>query len=243
MNESIIRKVQNLLNRTTDKGASVEEMETCIKIAHNLMEKYALSLEDLKTNDITIKEGTETDIQTKNAFDFLYMAQAIAKLFHCEVVSCKRNYNPATGELYRRSRRSFRIVGEEQHIAVVEFILAEIFINVTELFHQYSKDNKLTLNNVLKEKYSYERGYFKAVRDKATTLYEERNNVESSGTALMIIDSAVSEYMTRYKARSLGSTRRRYSEDGYNAGYSQGKNQALNTRFNRKGTNKLTCNL
>lgn len=232
LNEDILRKVKNLLNRTTDKGATPEEMDTCINLAYQLMEKYAIGLEDVKRSDIEFSEGEFIYIPTKNSIDFMTMLTTLCELFHCGSLQRKTRKKP-DGSFGRRAMYMYRIVGEKEHALFVEFLVTEIMLNSTALFLQISKEKGFTRNNVLVEKYSYERGYFDAVVETAEQRIKERDSLRGTGTSLMVVDSMVKDYLANYGYAKTRSTIRKSSQYAYELGKQHGKNQSLDKRVNR----------
>lgn len=82
--EQIIKKIQALLAKNTDNGATEYEAISAIKMANTLMQKYFISENDIKDPFVAEKcKMVETKL-IKSSYDFGIFYADLANLFDCE---------------------------------------------------------------------------------------------------------------------------------------------------------------
>ena len=93
--DAVLNKVRNLLNKTTERGASEAEAEVAIKMVHKLLEQHNLSMmdavetqEDLRLDVMHLTTGKVRGVAYGKAW-VVELAPAVAKACYCKTLFVK----------------------------------------------------------------------------------------------------------------------------------------------------------
>jgi hypothetical protein len=111
MKTSIIEKIQKVLE-LAKRGGTEEEADTALQLAHQLLAKYNLTLDEVESH--TTEEDYFIDDSVKSPIKLSwqhYVYQAISNLYFCH---------------YIKGRSSHNIIGKPSNVEVVKYLAAYI---------------------------------------------------------------------------------------------------------------------
>ena len=179
--ENIIHKINSLLNKTMENGATEAEADAALGMAQKLMEKHMIEQSQLAEHvtDKTCKKITIPIFKT--AYDTTYINRAIADAF-----DCKNWWNKYHGEVY------FFGFAEDAKLAAYFYnYLNNVIVNESEKYKksaeyaeqkEYGYHGKTLLS-------SFRKGMMSRLCYRLHDLKESRvsNIVQSTGTDLVVI--------------------------------------------------------
>ncbi len=175
--EKIKEKIKALLSKTTDNGATKEEMESALRKANQLMTEFFISEHDLKDNEIIDKCISEKIELTKSGFDLSIFYADLAHLFDCEFY-----YNS----------KYITFFGHEQDVALCGYFYKMISKTCLIEKDKYLKSDRY---NQLKKHYhgrtlssSFIKGFLVEVVYKMQKMYEEREKNIPQSYGLMVVE-------------------------------------------------------
>lgn len=207
-NENIIKKVENLLNKTVANGASAEEAQSAMLMAQKLMAKYNLSMEAIQKPQ---KKQVE-QIWVKGGQNCQWMRQlgmVIANNFRCNIL---------VGSGY-----GLVFIGLKEDVAicaqVFNFASHTLDRNMMKLRRQYRKQG-LSTDGISGD---YSLGFITGLRDKF------QDQVEKNNWGLILVkDNEVIEATKNMSSNKTAKSGKRLSRSGdadiYLKGYQDGKN-------------------
>lgn len=138
--EKIIKKIQHILNKTTEKGATEEEAQSAMLMAQKLMAKYGLEMTDIEIT--TTDKETKKEIVEGEATDSIKLAwwhKSLAKII-ADNFRCRHFYYKSYGGYYQVVFFGFK---EDVEIAKMVYKFASIQIE----YHarQYRRKRKKEL--------------------------------------------------------------------------------------------------
>lgn len=161
--ENIISKIKALLEKNTSNGASENEALTALKKAKELMVKYLISEEDLKSseNEIVFVEVEKYKYKYKLSGFLVDMCN----LFDCVIIqNCKT--------------KNYFIFGTKQDVELCEYFYhyltrmiifeKEKFLQTDDAFYMMMEQNKATVSS------SFINGFIIGLNKKLRILYQEK---------------------------------------------------------------------
>ncbi|MBB1194839.1 DUF2786 domain-containing protein [Flavobacterium sp. SOK18b] len=166
MNDKIKDKIKALLSKTTDNGATKEEMESALRKANQLMTNFFISEHDLQDSAIINKCVSEQFELTKSGFDLSLFYADLANLFDCEhyynskritffgheqdVSLCGYFYNLISKtclkekDVYLRTEKYIQLKkhyhGRTLSSSFIKGFLIEVVCNIKELYKEKEKN-------------------------------------------------------------------------------------------------------
>jgi len=139
VNNDMLNKIQNLLNTTTDKGASEAEAQSAILLAQKLLAKHGLDMADVEANSgdketkKEVVEGFGTE-GIKMAWWHKTLARIIANNFRCYYFM--RSYHKETRIVF---------MGVKEDVEIAKGIFKFASIQIEHHARQYRKTRKKEL--------------------------------------------------------------------------------------------------
>jgi hypothetical protein len=170
--DKIKGKIKALLAKTTDSGATKEEMESALSKANQLMTEFFISEHELQDTESIKLEKFEL---TKSGFDLTYFYADLAFLFDCE---------------YYYSHKNITFFGHEQDVALCGY-----FYNVISRTCLKEKDIYLKSENYkqLSRQFhgrtlaaSFIKGFLVQIVYKMQEMYAEKEKNVSQSTGVVI---------------------------------------------------------
>ncbi len=175
--DKIKNRIKALLSKTTDNGATKEEMESALAKANQLMTEFFISEHDIKDAEIINKCVSEGFQLTKSGFDLGLIYNDLARLFDCQY--------------YFNSKRIV-FFGYEQDVALCGY-----FYNLITKTCLIEKERYLKSEKYLKLKKHYHgktlsssfiKGFLIEVKIKMRDMYKEREKNIPETYSLMVIE-------------------------------------------------------
>lgn len=176
MNEKIINKILNLLNRTEKNGATKHEAEIALRTATELMTKYEITEHELKKVD----RSSFSDKAVKLfRMDITTLFTRLAKTFDCEFY-------------YYSGIREGHFFGFEIDVKLCVHFAQMLSALLSKEIREYKKSSRYKeLTCIYQEKMiirNFVAGYCDELRDKLIELEESKKQIiASSNTSLMVI--------------------------------------------------------
>lgn len=176
-NEKIKKKIKALLSKTTDNGATREEMESSLKKANELMLEFFITEHDLKDVEI-IKKCIKKEVPLiKSGYDLSLFYPFLAKLFDCE---------------YFYNSRRIVFFGFEQDTEMCDYfynLIVKACLNETKEYKKTAEYDYLTKFRHGKSLIaSFIKGYLLEVSEKMETMYKDRKSNIPESYGLMVIE-------------------------------------------------------
>lgn len=172
--EDIIARINALLAKSKDKGATEEEALACANLASKLMLKHQIEEFQLGKEPDEVIVITHPSKITNRWRRFV--AVAAATLYQCKILI---NRNPRTG------RDEFLIIGRPENARVCESMITYFFEAVRRI------SRKSTAGKTNKEFLSFERGCGEGLAYRLSRLHEERMKSAAEtteiGMALVVV--------------------------------------------------------
>lgn len=175
--KQIIKKIQALLAKNTDNGATEHEACTALEMATSLMQKYFISENDLKDPLIGEKCKMVEVPLIKSGYDFTIFYCSLANLFDCKY-------------FYNKYRIAF--YGFEQDAELCGYFYSliirtalrekESYLNSPEAIHLKNYYHGRTISA------SFINGFLERVCDKMEDLYKEKQSNIPQSYGLMVIE-------------------------------------------------------
>jgi len=227
MTDKILDRVKKMMALGNDAGATENERETALRMAHSLLLKHNLSMSDLPSGDenIEVREKQNFTIWADSwARD---LAFNVGKLFYCKYFYCK------TGQT---GRENHYFVGRQSNVItsmhMAEYIIKSIKAEARKRYGDASNANGR----------SFCVGVTLVIQRRVNTMLanEAEGKEMSTGTALAIINLRKSELTENEKwladeGTSLTTAKRRESSVRSSA-FSDGKHFGSKVSLNRQVT-------
>jgi hypothetical protein len=230
--DRILDKIRKLLAKTTDRGASEAEMETALRIAGELMEKYNVEEGDLfveQGEDATKLNVTEITLQDKTKLDRdeEVIAQAAAELTDCRLY-VRQHWvrSEKTGKMSKKT--ALVAYGLETDVMLCLLVYQQCII-ACRILARAKFPNKGQGQN--REQYRYTIGFGQGlwfqIREQKAKQEKERTDAAASAGVLIVAKSTA---LTTYEQTKLSlgkakaTSRPDYSNSaGFQTGWSDGK--------------------
>lgn len=181
-NTKIIEKIQKILALSQDTSTSEHEAQLALSKAHDLLDKYHLTLADVLQH-----ESSETMFVEEILFDKIrlhvydkYILSLLQSFFH--VVIMRKNLEKGF---------QYIIVGTRVHVTIAKHLyvyLKRVFINSYKLYKSKKRHRRV-------QSQAYYLGVYTGLFSKLQTLYTSRE----VSTAISVYDASVEEYLlSRY---------------------------------------------
>lgn len=235
--DSILTKLEALMKRTRENGASEAEVESAMAVARKLMDANNIEMEELlfrQTSNgaasIEIKEEEARTASKLDRFERYLMSTAAAV---CDVkwyYSKSRVWDPEK----RKQKSQVRLVfyGMPQDVLAARLLFLELIVIVRAMAR--TKVGK----SWSQRHYYYCDGFCAGLLCKADQLKEQSNSAATSSTSLILRkDLALAKYGTEVlcvrqaTSRPMGKERSRSTE--YNEGWCDGHDYDLNPKNKR----------
>lgn len=179
--EKIKIRIKNLLEKTTENGASESEMLAAINKATELMEKYSIVQEDLKNIDEKEKCVFKEFISTDNKIYHEIFIPELSKLFDCKVVFVQMN----------RKQRKNTVIGFETDVDLYLYFYNFIIETSKKELEKYKFSKEYIILNLdhhaKKLNNSFLRGFFNSLSNKIRNIYNERQASRCGETGLIFV--------------------------------------------------------
>lgn len=207
--EDIISKITKLLSKTEQSGATPEEAASAIAMAHKLMAKYGVDMQDLNIDE---EEVIEEDISvgTKSVSTLqASIARVLADHFGCEIY------------LYTSSRTGqiIRVVGEREKASICKVTFMFAYNAFKKSWERYMR----TLDCDTKEKNLLRGTFFRGFVDGITN---ELVKQENQFGLVVVKSEKVNEHMSKIQMRGTRHLSYKHTQDSdtYYEGYREGSN-------------------
>lgn len=219
-NDRIKIKINALLSKTTDNGATKEEMESALQKASELMLKYFISEHDL-TDPLLLNKFILKEVALiKSAYNFRYFYNSLARLFDCE---------------YYLNNYSINFFGFEQDTQFCEYFYNTIIKTCLNSVSDFKRSDDY---KILKEKNhgraivsSFIKGFLIEISGRMNDLYENRVKEVPKAYGLIMLDKMdrVTEQFRQLKPNLTYVNYRtvEYEKIAFNAGLAAGKDISL----------------
>jgi hypothetical protein len=231
MTTIILTKVQKLINLGTNTGASEGERENALRMAHNLLIKHNLSMEDLDGLK-TLEERIDMPYEAWSMQWSGQLAVSISRLFLCKVYKGNK-VNGTKSKLHFVGRVSNVTTAKMMHEYLVDSILKEC--------------RKNWRHNLAPESRSFALGASSKIFKRVMELMEKPSEeILSSGTSLAVVQIyKVEEEANSAFLKSVGvnlikgkqnSKVKNILSDAYNQGKTYGAGVSLNGQVSSSST-------
>lgn len=219
--DTIIARVQALLAKARDAGATEAEAASAAAAAERLLARHALSMRDVETPSIS---GVATGLRYLDPW-IRSMAVQAARLYGCEpLVTYARAQGTSkkTGQRQTFTYKTITVYGREASTIVATSMITYLYDTVIRMSRDYSRERR--------EQLQFQRGCGERI---ATRLWELRLEQQArsatqegrgDGTSLVVVEQSEAEaYVrdsldTRKVRNTVSDTRSRASHDGWAAG-------------------------
>lgn len=185
--EDIISKITKLLSKTEQAGATPEEAASAIAMAHKLMAKYGVDMQDLQMEEDEVIEE-DMSVGTKSVSTLqASLARSLADHFGCEIY------------LHTSSRtgQTIRVVGERDKASIYKATFMFAYNTFKKSWERYMK----TLDCDTREKNLLRGTFFKGFVDGITN---ELVKQENQFGLVVVKSEKVDEHMSKIQ---MGGTR------------------------------------
>jgi hypothetical protein len=231
MTAAILTKVQKLLNLGTNTGATEGERENALRMAHNLLIKHNLSMEDLDELK-TLEERIDLPYEAWSMLWSGQLAVSISRLFLCKVYKGNK-INGTKAQLHFVGRVSNVTTAKMMHEYLVNSILKEC--------------RKNWKHNLAPESRSFSLGASSKIFQRVMELMEKPSEeILSTGTALAVVqiykaeEEANSAFLKSVGVNLIkgkaSSKQKNVRMDAYQAGKTYGANVSLNGQVSSSST-------
>lgn len=218
VNEKIIERVKKLLSLANSNN--VNESESAMLKAQELMAKYKLSIKD-----IDVKEKNNEVVDIISDFEYTIRSQwkgtvalVIGENFGCHV------YANVVYKNGRKNRLKVCFIGEEENVEIVKIVYEYALKVCDERISKIQKDYKKKGLSTTGIPQSYGIGFATGLKAK----YSEQLKANQDWGLVVVKSKDVIEY-TKNKKLSKSNARTRYREnEHYSSGYTDGKNFTTN---------------
>lgn len=206
----IVRKIQKML-RLAEKAGTEEEARTAMKMAHEMLRRYNLSLGEV--NSFIEQQCNEEVFSFKGQSIPSYLkllSNAMALLFNCKTIWIRDN---------RKKEISANFVG----FGADPVVACQTYQFLMQFARRKARERKLKGG----KKSDYLFGSAHSILERAFVMHK---NAEPAENALVSVrNKAIWEYMERKYpgAKAMRSVNKRYLSDGLLAGLADGKNASL----------------
>lgn len=224
--ESIIKRIQKVFKLAENAG-SLEEAQTAMEMAHAMLEKYNITLQDVKDfpEDDIFEEGVILTGKSLSAHISI-LTGAIMHLYDCRAIFSREE---------KGSILTFVGIGVDPVLAsqTFEFLLSFAKRKMREYRFRYST-----------EKNDYLYGFSRKIQQRAYEMkpeVEEKGNTSAGNELVLVKRGVVDKYIEN---KNLGKSRkprsRRFSAE-MRAGIDDGASVNLNGQLERKKGNFALC--
>ena len=218
VNEKIIERVKKLLSLANSNN--VNESESAMLKAQELMAKYKLSIKD-----VDVKEKNNEVVDIISDFEYTIRSQwkgtvalVIGENFGCHV------YANVVYKNGRKNRLKVCFIGEEENVEIVKIVYEYALKVCDERISKIQKDYKKKGLSTTGIPQSYGIGFATGLKAK----YSEQLKANQDWGLVVVKSKDVIEY-TKNKKLSKSNARTRYREnEHYSSGYTDGKNFTTN---------------
>jgi len=147
----IVEKIQNLLKKTVENGASEEEAKAAASIAHNLMLKYNIELQE-KNEELGYTVRYLGGVTGRIQGYMSELAALISKYYFVEIIWIS-SYDPRT----KKKGHELEISGTEENVEVAEYVYNFISKAAVETWENKLKDKnfKFSLHQEFNRNFGY----------------------------------------------------------------------------------------
>jgi hypothetical protein len=219
--ETIKRKIKALLSKTTDNGASKEEMESALQKANKLMVDFFISENDLSDPYIAEKCILKEVQLVKSGYDFGFFFSSLVNLFDCQ---------------YYYNNKHIAFFGFEEDTELCAYFYNFIIKSCLKEKVKYMKSSDY---KGLKQFYhgrtlssSFIKGFVKGVSIKINQLYNDRKLEISTERYGLVVTEKKIKVENQFKALDLEISRCSVKQviaenTAYNSGKEIGKDLSI----------------
>ena len=242
-NNSIIEKINALLNKTTENGCSVEESATAAKLAQKLLTEYKLSTSDLSVDAESVHNNAKPLVVSQRLTHWKsWIANALCQTNGCKAYTNRNKTIEVNkkGRAHWVSKCELRIIGRDSDIEIVRYFFEYLTNEIERLCKQAMAEGhgtgKTWANN-------FKSGATNAVTTRLKEGYQEVRNEHSNSTAIVKLDARdveVQKWVSENLKLSKGY--RSYASADYDAFYQgqrAGKSISLNKGLGSKSQKLL----
>ena len=227
----IKERIKALLSKTTDNGATKEEMDSALTKANQLMRDFFITEHDLKDPTIINKCISKKFKLTKSGFDLSLFYNELSELFDCQ---------------YYFNKNDITFFGYEQDVELCGYFYYQSTRTCLIEKDRYLKSEKATL---LKKHHhtktlssSFIKGFLIEVSHKMEKLYKERQSNIPQEYGLMVIEKTErvkSEFDVLNLKLKTRNTKLKGELTAFNDGKESGKNMILTQGIETNDINVL----
>lgn len=228
MDNSIVNKVKNLLNKTVENGSSVHEAASSAALAQKLIEKYNLSMAEVDSFSMEEKVEDHGGIFSSGRVSTWKsaLANAVAKSNNCKIY------------INRGRKSSVNIIGRKTDVQIVDYVVKVMSREIERLCKLEQKrqggHGRVWANN-------FKLGAVSAINSK---LEEAKREVRrTAGTsAIVAVDNRAKEVENwaekNLNLRKNASSKYTPNSSAWNAGHQAGQSIHANSGLNSGKSNK-----
>lgn len=221
--EKIKSKIKALLSKTTENGATKEEMESALSKANQLMTDFFIE-ENKLNDDLKDKLISKSVEMVKAKYKFQIFYSSLALLFDCKVY-------------YNRSSRKITFFGHEQDVDLCVYFYEVITKATLKAKEDYLRSNDYKLNKKLGYHgktltSSFVKGFLVSISNKMQEMYKEKESNIKKGTGLITFEK---KKKVENAFRNLGLNIRtvKTTINGQSGSYNQGKSKGKDFNINQ----------
>lgn len=221
VNDKIKNRINALLNKTVENGATEQEANAAMALAFKLMSEHNLS-----DNDLTEKKYISKNVQYKTSYG------NVRWIGHLLKIVAEHNQ---VWRLLGHSQGKYTLFGTPENIAITEqFVDYAINCAIT-----YGKP-KYKLQGL--DRYSFWTSYGNGFADGVATLFDKISE-EVGSTAIVLAGLALVKKNYPSPTRTVRSRSINLHSDAFNNGVNDGKKirKAVETNHSENGPKQLTC--
>lgn len=233
--EKIKARIRNLMNRTTENGASESEMFTAMAKVSDLMEQFSLNMTDVMlVEEKCVTKAVDTGVKQRNIqYDVL---TAIGKFCDCRVW------------INRGTSIKLYLFGLESDVLMAEYLLHTILDTFNQSVKEFKQsDDYVNFGSHRKVLFAnFKLGFSITVRNRLVDLAQTRTSnlkTATTGTSLVIVDKMkrVEEEFSQMGMR-LRNTYTKNNFRGNNSAIRAGQDAGNKVNLSRPvgGSNKAT---
>jgi len=232
--DSILSKLEALMKRTRDNGASEAEVEAAMKIARRLMDEHNIAMEEVLTKQASAGPATieikEEEARTASKMDRFeqYLMSTAADV--CDVrwyYQKSHKWDEATQK--RKTQVKLVFFGMAQDVLAARFLFLELLVVVRSMA-------RAKVGTPWGQRhYYYCDGFCSGLANQANKLKKQSQDEATSGTGLILLkDNALVEYETNVlkakpgKHKAIAKSRLHSTE--FQTGWSDGYQYELNPK-------------
>lgn len=237
--DNILSKLEALMKRTRENGASEAEVEAAMAVARRLMDEHNIQMEELLAKQKMDGSPSSIEIKEEQARVSAKMDRFEKYLMHTASYICDvkwyyktvRRFDPEDQKVKKQIQLIFYGMGHDVFAAKLLFL--ELLV-VVRAMARVKVGKQWTQRH-----YYYCDGFCAGLMSKAQALKAKSNRAAVSSTSLILVkDHAIAKYGEEVLCLHTGKSRpmdsSRYFSKEYSEGYQDGNEYDINPKRERK---------